>query len=154
VVQTVSVRYFDPAYHGIAWRTVAQRYRAGVVDAPNTAARYRALRAMLGQLHDSHTSVFSPDELAHVGGLKLTYDTRAETRVLQSSSASDVDWKTIAPGVGYLRISSFPDSIEGVLTWALSDIGRNRALVLDLRGNPGGLVDSVDAVAGAFLPQG
>src|SRR5215470_13759869 len=97
VVQTVSVRYFDPAYHGIAWRTVAQRYRERVVDAPSTAARYRALRAMLGQLHDSHTSVFSPDELAHVGGLKLTYDTRAETRVLQSSSASDVDWKTIAP---------------------------------------------------------
>ncbi|HME81459.1 MAG TPA: TonB family protein, partial [Candidatus Eremiobacteraceae bacterium] len=65
-----------------------------------------------------------------------------------------VDWKTLAPGVGYLRISSFPDSMQSVLRWAMSDVGRDRALVLDLRGNPGGLVDSVDAVAGVFLPVG
>jgi len=174
VVQTVSLRYFDAGYHGVAWRTVTQRYRLRVVNAPSIAARYRALRAMLAQLHDSHTSVYSPDELAHVGELKLTADTRAEARVLQTRalhletpharglraraldapSAADVDWKTIAPGVGYLRIASFPDSVQGELTWALTDIGHNRALILDLRGNPGGLVDSVDAVAGAFLPQG
>ena len=75
--------------------------------------------------------------------------------VLQAPSRGpDIDWKTIAPGVGYLRIASFPDSIEAALGWALADLRRDRALVLDVRGNPGGLVDSVDAVAGAFLPEG
>src|SRR5271165_5544688 len=94
VVSTVALRYFDPSYHGVSWRAVADQYGPAV------------------------------------------------------------DWKTLAPGVGYLRISSFPDSMHSVLRWAMSDLGRDRALVLDLRGNPGGLVDSVDEVAGMFLPAG
>jgi carboxyl-terminal processing protease len=36
----------------------------------------------------------------------------------------------------------------------MAGIGREPALILDLRGNPGGLVDSVDEVAGMFLPPG
>jgi TonB family protein len=155
VVSTISLRYFDASYHGVPWHTLTEQYRPRVVNAPTVTARYHALRAMLAQLHDSHTAVYSPDELRPLGELKAAHDTRANARVLQPpSQGPDIDWKRIAPGVGYLRIASFPDSIESVLGWALTDIGRNRALVLDLRGNPGGLVDSVDAVAGAFLPEG
>lgn len=155
VVSTVSLRYYDASYHGVPWRALTQRYRAHVVNAPTVAARYRALRAMLAALHDSHTAVYSPDDLRPLGEVKTPRDTRASARVLQAASLGpDIDWKTIAPGVGYVRIASFPDSIDSVLGWALTDLGRDRALVLDLRGNPGGLVDSVDAVAGAFLPEG
>jgi TonB family protein len=155
VVSTISLRYFDPSYHGVPWRAVAEQYRPQVVNAHTVAARYRALRAMLARLHDSHTAVYSPDELRPFGELKLANDTRAKARVLQEPSRGpDIDWKTIAPGVGYLRIASFPDSIDRALGWALADLVHDRALVLDVRGNPGGLVDSVDAVAGAFLPEG
>ena len=155
VVSTISLRYFDASYHGVAWRALAEQYRPQVVNAPTVAARYHALRLLLARLHDSHTAVYSPDELRPFGELKLTHDTRAKARVLQApSQGPDIDWKAIAPGVGYLRIASFPDSIDGVLDWALTDLARDRALILDLRGNPGGLVDSVDAVAGMFLPEG
>jgi TonB family protein len=155
VVSTVSLRYFDASYHGVPWKAVVERYRPQVINAPTVTARYRALRAMIAQLHDSHTAVYSPDELRPLGELKLPHDARARTRVLQAPAPGpDVDWKTIAPGVGYLRIASFPDAIGGVLGWALADVARDRALVLDLRGNPGGLIDSVDEVAGAFLPEG
>lgn len=155
VVSTISLRYFDPSYHGVPWRSIAQQYRPQVVNAPSIAARYRALRAMLARLHDSHTAVYSPDELRPLGELKAAHDTRANARVLQAPShGPDIDWKTLAPGIGYLRIASFPDSIDNALGWALTDLGRDRSLVLDLRGNPGGLVDSVDTVAGAFLPEG
>jgi TonB family protein len=162
VVSTISLRYFDASYHGLSWRALTQEYRAQVVNAPTVAARYRALRAMLARLHDSHTAIYSPAQLRPLGELRAARDTRANARVLRSearvpqapSQRPDFDWKTIAPGVGYLRIGSFPDSIDSVLGWALTDVARERALVLDLRGNPGGLVDSVDAVAGAFLPEG
>jgi|SRR5271166_6493464 len=155
VVSTVSLRYYDASYHGVPWSALTQRYRARVVNAPTVTSRYRALRAMLAALHDSHTAVYSPDELRPLGELHAARDTRANARVLQApTQGPDIDWKTIAPGVGYVRIASFPDSIDSVLGWALTDLGRDRALVLDLRGNPGGLVDSVDAVAGAFLPEG
>ena len=152
VVSTIALRYFDRSYHGLAWQATAERYRSRVVNARGTAARYAALRAMLAQLHDSHTAVYSPDDLqprrdeGHRGVFGMS--------PYAATNGPAVDWKTIAPGVGYLRIASFPDSIDSELAWALADIGRNRGLILDLRGNPGGLVDSVDSVAAVFLPKG
>src|SRR5579863_8666734 len=66
----------------------------------------------------------------------------------------DIDWDVVAPGVGYLRIGSFPEAIDDVLGWAMQEIGRERSLVLDLRSNPGGMLDAVDDTAGMFLPKG
>jgi C-terminal processing protease CtpA/Prc len=152
VTSTVSVRYFDASYHGIAWQSVAERYRPLVVNAPTTAARYVALRSMLAQLHDSHTAVYSPTDLEP----PRDRDPHAVFGMAPDATVSEpaVDWKTLRPGVGYLRLSAFPDSLHSVLGWAMAGIGREPALILDLRGNPGGLVDSVDEVAGMFLPPG
>ncbi len=63
VTSTVSVRYFDASYHGVAWQAVAEHYRPLIANAPTTQARYAALRSMLAQLHDSHTAVYSPTDL-------------------------------------------------------------------------------------------
>jgi TonB family protein len=152
VVSTISLRYFDQSYHGVAWRQVAEQHRLSVVNAPTTQGRYAALRALIAQLHDSHTAVYSPDDLQPpreksvraVLGMSPDY----------VASGPSIDWRRLPHGVGYLRISSFPDSLTDVLAWALSDVVHDRAMILDLRGNPGGLVDSVDEVAGVFLPAG
>jgi carboxyl-terminal processing protease len=178
VVTTIGVRYYDRGFHGESWSELSGRYRTAVVNAPTTDARYAALRAMLAQLHDSHTAVFPPGYLTR-GQVSSTapavnsdapsgaglFDRRRfgiETRLLDRFAALDdsqrvqasIDWRTLKPGVGYLRLGAFPDSIAGMFGWAMSDLDRNDALILDLRGNPGGLVDSVDAVAGVFLPEG
>ncbi len=71
-----------------------------------------------------------------------------------SVARPDIDWGNAAPGIGYLRLASFPNGIQEALGWAVSDISSNRSLILDLRGNPGGLIDAVDAAAGIFLPAG
>jgi carboxyl-terminal processing protease len=66
----------------------------------------------------------------------------------------EVDWKIVAPHVGYLRIGSFPEAIDDVLGWSMREIGTQPHLILDLRSNPGGMLDAVDATAGMFLPPG
>jgi carboxyl-terminal processing protease len=66
----------------------------------------------------------------------------------------EVDWNVVAPHVGYLRIGSFPEAIDDVLGWAMQEIGDQPGLILDLRSNPGGMLDAVDATAGVFLPSG
>ena len=90
----------------------------------------------------------------------LTGRVRTATLKLAPSMAVDdprgpeVDWNVVARGVGYLRIQSFPEAIDEVLGWAMQEIGDQPALVLDLRSNPGGMLDAVDATAGVFLPKG
>ena len=59
-------------------------------------------------------------------------------------------------GVGYLRLAAFNERAADQVRAALDTLRRAgaRSLVVDLRGNPGGLVDQAVAVAGSFLPAG
>ncbi len=62
-------------------------------------------------------------------------------------------------GFGYARITQFSDSTPADLDAALTHIGtgryaRLRGLVLDLRGNPGGVLEAAASVADEFLEAG
>jgi carboxyl-terminal processing protease len=76
--------------------------------------------------------------------------TRAEIRV-QSVKA-----KIVEPGYAFVRITSFQEQTVPDLAAKLKDIARQqpnlKGLVLDLRNNGGGLLQSAVGVAGAFLP--
>jgi len=62
-------------------------------------------------------------------------------------------------GVGYIRITSFAETTQREVTKALDDLrarahGQLKGLVLDLRNNPGGLLDQAVRVSGDFLDGG
>jgi len=61
-----------------------------------------------------------------------------------------------AAKVGYFRIISFSANTEADLTKALSYFEREKVkgIVMDLRGNPGGLYDQAQKVADAFIESG
>ena len=58
--------------------------------------------------------------------------------------------------IGYVRISQFNSPTVRELSKALDELEKQglQALVLDLRNNPGGLVDSAVQICGEFLPEG
>jgi carboxyl-terminal processing protease len=66
------------------------------------------------------------------------------------------DAKILEDGIGYIRITEFKeptaDEFEKALT-KLEAQGMN-ALILDLRNDPGGLLESAGKVAGKFVPAG
>jgi carboxyl-terminal processing protease len=79
--------------------------------------------------------------------------TRAEIRLPVVSA----DLKTVqGRKLGYVRLSSFSEGAHGAVRRAVRKLERQGAqgLVLDLRGNGGGLLDEAVLVAGVFLPEG
>jgi carboxyl-terminal processing protease len=66
----------------------------------------------------------------------------------------------LEPGFGYLRITTFSDTTAQDVTRAVSNLLAQqqdaplRGLVIDLRNNPGGVLDSAVEVADAFLASG
>jgi len=67
--------------------------------------------------------------------------------------------RLLAPGFGYVRISNFQSRSTEDLLNALAKLRTNNAgdlkgLVLDLRNNPGGVLNSAVAVSDAFLTDG
>jgi carboxyl-terminal processing protease len=66
---------------------------------------------------------------------------------------------TLEPGYGYVRISTFSDTTPDDLKRAILNLKRDnngeiQGLVLDLRNNPGGVLESGVAVADDFLESG
>src|SRR5271155_314132 len=67
--------------------------------------------------------------------------------------------KTIQDGYGYVRISTFQESTDDGVEKAVDDFqkanhGKVKGLVLDLRDNPGGLLDQAVRVSDEFLDGG
>lgn len=71
--------------------------------------------------------------------------------------APPVEAEMIRPGVAYVRVWGFNRGAAGETRRALQALGDPpaiRSIVLDLRGNPGGLVVETEWVAGLFVPAG
>jgi carboxyl-terminal processing protease len=79
--------------------------------------------------------------------------------IIKVESVRDIHGRREFPvgpdGVGYIRLSQFGEQTSGELEQALKQLSKNgmRSLILDLRGNPGGLLDQAVRVAEKFLPR-
>jgi carboxyl-terminal processing protease len=67
-----------------------------------------------------------------------------------------VEWLSVEPGIGYVKVSRFQEATAADVGQALRALDKQglRALILDLRGNPGGLLDQAVRVADLFLDRG
>jgi carboxyl-terminal processing protease len=96
--------------------------------------------------------------------VKLTILRKGEQQPLEIIVKRDVirvksvKAKMLEPGYGMIRITQFQEHTGENLVAALNDLykqsgGEMKGLVLDLRLNPGGLLNSAVAVSAAFLPK-
>ena len=62
--------------------------------------------------------------------------------------------RILEDGIGYIRLAEFRENTLKEMNNALSNLSRQNmsALILDLRNNPGGLLDVAVKVAGRFIP--
>jgi carboxyl-terminal processing protease len=82
---------------------------------------------------------------------------RPVTLVRAQVKQATVEHRAIERGIGYLAIARFSEATSADTAAALAALRAQRALsalVLDLRSDPGGLVDQAIAVADQFLDEG
>jgi carboxyl-terminal processing protease len=97
--------------------------------------------------------------------LRLTIRREGETRPVELSLTRDVirpqvvRFRVEGNDVGYIRLSSFNEQTDAALRRAISGLRSQagntlKGIVLDLRNNPGGLLDQAVQVSDDFLEQG
>jgi carboxyl-terminal processing protease len=97
-------------------------------------------------------------------GRKAWAEPRTVQLVRDDIKVENVTWRMLEAGYGYVRVRQFSENTERDLEAALdkldhdSPAGANgnqvRGLVLDLRNNPGGLLDEAVRVADLFIENG
>lgn len=79
------------------------------------------------------------------------------TIVREEIKTQSVKGKLVEPGMGWIRLSQFQERTVEDFTKKLEEIYKQdpklKGLVLDLRNDPGGLLDAAVAVSAAFLPD-
>jgi carboxyl-terminal processing protease len=79
------------------------------------------------------------------------------TIVREEIRVQSVRAKMVEPGYGWLRVSQFQDRTVEDFARKLEDLYKQdpnlKGLVLDLRNDPGGLLDGAIAISAAFLPS-
>ena len=89
-----------------------------------------------------------------------TKDITITRAIIHVDTVKDIHGKKEFPvdqdGIGYIRINQFSESTASELDAALHKLRQHgaKALILDLRDNPGGLLDQAVAVCARFLPKG
>jgi carboxyl-terminal processing protease len=84
--------------------------------------------------------------------------TFTSTIVREEIKTQSVKSKLIEPGYGWLRVSQFQERTVEDFARKLEEMVKEdpklKGLVLDLRNDPGGLLDAAVAISAAFLPEG
>ena len=95
--------------------------------------------------------------------------TKAETRVVRRGVEEPLDFTIVRdnipintvdaaykvdPSTGYIRVNRFANNTFKEFAEAIDKMGPIDALILDLRGNGGGLMDQAIRMSNYFLPQG
>jgi len=79
------------------------------------------------------------------------------TIVREEIKTQSVKGKVIEPGYGWIRLSQFQERSVDDFVQKLEDIYKEdpkiKGLVLDLRNDPGGLLDAAVAISAVFLPE-
>lgn len=122
-----------------------------IIKIDNTPARGMSLTDAVKRMRGKpHTSIVL--ELARKGESKpIVVSLVRETIKVQS-----VRSKMIEPGYGYVRVSQFQEHTGELLAKQLETLykgGPLKGLVLDLRNDPGGLLNSAVGVSATFLPS-
>lgn len=86
-------------------------------------------------------------------GTPQPFDVSIVREVIQLST---VEWKMLEPGIGYIQLTAFREDTAELCQSAVSRLRTEgmKALILDLRDNPGGLLDESIDVSDIFVAPG
>lgn len=165
----VAERYWSLDYLARDWHEVREEYEPLALEAEDDEAFYAVLERMYNEVGDNHTVFASPERLEQVreryGDLPcvgvfaqvdeavaaaISDETEREIHPIQ---LDNISYQLLEEGIGYVRV---PDLATAFTPANLRSAVRQLeqadawALILDLRGNPGGRLIEMMQAAGVF----
>ncbi|WP_435022209.1 S41 family peptidase [Tundrisphaera sp. TA3] len=124
-----------------------------IVAVGGKSVRGLGLDEAAGQLQGTEGT---PIEISVLRSDKSTHDLKLVRRHVEVESVAQAKIVEPLSGVGYIQLAGFQKSSGEELDRAVSDLQKQgmRYLILDLRGNPGGLLNVAVEIADRFVDRG
>jgi len=145
VCQGIDQRYYDPAFAGVDWQALQEKYRARGSSAKSDLELFETINSMLAELKSSHLSFVLGPAVASVDG--------------SAESAQEVSklltWRTVSGKTGYMKIARFQEGSEflRLIDQAFKDLDSLPGLIIDLRGDGGGTLSAAMRVGDHLIEQ-
>jgi tetratricopeptide (TPR) repeat protein len=144
--------YRDRTFQGQDWQAWRDKYRGRLQAGPDA---HRAIAEMLGSLGDAYTRLRDPEETASVLLARHGGAPGVDALGRNRPTSPTVVARAMPGGLGYIQIANLSDpNVVAEVRKALLALKDTEGIVLDLRGNPGGLARSADEVADLLIGPG
>lgn len=160
VWRDVDRHYASLVVKGVDWDSLRDAYSTRASEATSDSALAGVVGAMLSELRDFHVNLFVGSRSYRYAG----FDARAAffdpnvvayyVNDLRAAPNGRLAFGHVAPDIGYVRIFHFSgDGFDIAIDTALARLADVRALIIDVRNNPGGELFNVVTVAGRFADR-
>lgn len=143
--------------YGLDWDEVRARYAARIDDIMSNDQLFEVLGDMLGELRDGHVNMYSPWDVARNWSWHEDYPSNVSDTLLRRylgtdyRMASSLRYRILDDNVGYVRCESFASEPgEGNLDEVMLYLAACRGMIIDIRGNGGGLLTAAEKLAARF----
>ena len=146
--------------YGLDWNEVYRRYRPQFDASMNTEQKFEVLANMVGELRDGHVNIYAPFDVARNWSWQEDYPSNLSDTLIRSYMGTDyriaagMQYRILDDQMGYVRCSSFGNELgEGNLDEILYYLAPCRGLIIDIRGNGGGMLSSAEQLAARFTNE-
>jgi carboxyl-terminal processing protease len=160
--RTVSETFYDRTFGGHDWDAVKAELRPKVETAASPDEARAVIRVMLSRLGQSHFVLLTEGSAGGEDGREPPRDSAGAAGQTTAVTLGNLPTLSVRTDVrevrtprgrrvGFIGFNYWMPTIDGPVAEGVDRFRRADGIVLDLRGNPGGLAAMISGVAGQFM---
>jgi len=145
---------------GVDWDSIHQVYKVRVNEKMSDDQLFEVMANMLGELKDGHVNLYYSGDVARNWSWKEKYATNFSDSLFRRYMGTDykisgsLQYRVLDDNIGYIYCGSFSSNFgSGNLDDVIYSLSFCRGLILDVRGNPGGMLTSANTLAARFFNE-
>ena len=144
----------------VDWNAVHATYSKAAKGKLTRSQLFEVCSDMLSELRDGHVNLYSTFDVGRYWAWHEDYPANYSDTLVDRylgkdyKIAASLRYKTLDDNIGYVRYPSFSSTLgESNLDAVLLDLAPCRALIIDVRGNGGGLLTMAELLASRFTDE-